>query len=128
MQDKVCGLGNVVKIKSPFKPGVEEVPLGLKDYQEWAGFELGIVTEHVQKELDGSISRVALFLFDPDLSIIYLGNDGCPFPLDYSVDELQMYRCVGSRIFQLEPEFIDEGRRRYRDGREWRMVQESRLH
>ena len=85
MQDKVCGLGNVVKIKSPFKPGVEEVPLGLKDYQEWAGFELGIVTEHVQKELDGSISRVALFLFDPDLSIIYLGNDGCPFPLDYSV-------------------------------------------
>ncbi len=114
MNDKVWGLGNIVKVKSPFKPGVGEVPLDLTEYQDWKGFELGIVTEHVQRELDGSVSRVALFLFDPDLSIIHLGNDGCPFPVDYSADELRLYRRVGSHLFELEAPFIDEGLRRGR--------------
>jgi len=115
----IC-LGDVVKLKRPYKP---YQPLQLQDvssclhgtaklvntetYSAWRGFTYGIVVELLKYNWQGELCRVNLHLYDPSLSMIYMGANNIPTYVDFSVMEIELHKPVSELGYKSLPKLTE---------------------
>ncbi len=88
--------GNLVRLKQPYRPDDyrPDGPMGLwrqanRDaWRVWPGFTHGIVVEALARNLEGSVTRVSLHLYNPDYHLLYLHGGTVPVYVDFHVKEL----------------------------------------
>lgn len=124
---KELALGNIVKLKKPYKPQLfteherkqrqqimsllrakqsDPHPLAKEQmamWDGWAGFSYGIIVEHIGRNAMGEFN-VSLQLYDPELGVIFMGPNNIPEYVDCSSSEFTLWKIATETGYYNEPQ------------------------